>query len=592
MKQLLFQIHNEATLESALAEIRAASVSLSAASILLHLFCGDLHDHTYWTCDGFAAYIAHRAETVLPEAELIGMSSGGEICRADLTEPCVLLSAFLFQSARARVLVFPDVRSEENAAGERLMRSVARSADVQAVELLLAGRGIDSAPIYENLQNCRERLPFFGGYAAEHDPLREPAFLLTKQGILRDAMAAVLYEGADFHVEAGRDTGWKPLGSTFRVTGAEGRRLISVNGVPAYELYDRFLRFPEGESFRDYAMEFPLMLRKGKMKLLRHPQEKYEDNSILLDGRVKEGDEICLSYGAPLNVIRRINTRCEKIRAFEPEAILLYSCVGRKKYWGELIGWEMEPFQKVAESGGACLDGQIMRNNQTGHVIEHRLTLLSVAFREGEKTGRFIPEIAVDDEKLLGRMLLIHRMSTLIESMVEELQKTNEELRRIAVTDGLTGLYNRREIERRIKAALEQARAEHRKIALIMLDIDFFKKVNDTYGHDAGDLVLSELGVILREHTDGARGEAAGRWGGEEFFLLLPEKCPAEAVTVAETIRRAVEAREFPVVGHLTVSMGVTCADPEADYQENYIQADQALYQAKTGGRNRVVGLF
>jgi diguanylate cyclase (GGDEF)-like protein len=592
MKQLLFQIKDAVTLGRALEEIRAACAPACAGSVLLHVYCGYLCNVEGWDCNAFAAQITQRIEAILPEAELIGLSSGGEICRAEVTAPCVLLSAFLFRSARVRVLSFPDILADEKAAGEGLARAVELSPDAQAVELLLAGRGIDSAPIYECLRNCRERLPFFGGYAAEHDPMREPAFLLTKQGLLQNSMAAVLYEGAELHVEAGRDTGWKPLGSAFRVTGAEGRRLYSVSGVPAYELYDRFLKFPEGESFRDWAMEFPLMVRQGKMKLLRHPQEKYEDNSILLDGRVREGEEICLSYGAPLNVIRRINARCEKIRAFEPEAILLYSCQGRKKYWGELIGWEMEPFQKLAESGGACLDGQIMRNNQTGRVIEHRLTLLSVAMREGEKTGRPVPEIAVDDEILQGRMSLVHRMSTLIESMVAELQKANDELLRLAVTDELTGLYNRREIERRIKEALARARAEHRKIALVMLDIDFFKRVNDTYGHDAGDLVLKEVSAILRSSADAAFGEAAGRWGGEEFFLLLPEKCPAEAVTVAEQIRRTVEGRDFPEVGRLTVSLGVTCADPEANYQETFIQADRALYMAKTGGRNRVIGLF
>ena len=426
---------------------------------------------------------------------------------------------------------------------------------------------------------------------------------LAVDGVLRGAVAAVLYMGSELTIETGRDNGWTPLSSTLRVTKAEGRRLYTVNGVPAYDLYDRFLRFPEKASFRDYTMEFPLMLRRGKMKLLRHPQEVFDDSSILLDGRVAEGDAICISYGAPLPIIRRINARCEKLRAFEPEAVLLYSCQGRRRYWGDLFGWEIEPFQKLAETGGACLDGQIMRNNQTGRVIEHRLTLLSIGMREGERTGRSIPEIAVDDEILIGRMSLMHRMSTLIESMVGELQKNNdalmqmnerlaranEELHRIAVTDELTGLYNRREIERRIKEALERTKDDHRRIALVMLDIDFFKKVNDTYGHDVGDLALKEISAILKTSADEAQGEAAGRWGGEEFFLLLPEKDLNDALALAERIRQTVERHDFPEAKHLTVSMGVTCASADSNYQAIFIRADQALYEAKTGGRNRVV---
>jgi len=173
--------------------------------------------------------------------------------------------------------------------------------------------------------------------------------------------------------------------------------------------------------------------------------------------------------------------------------------------------------------------------------------------------------------------------------MVDEFQRKNDELRRIAITDELTRLYNRREIERRIKAALEQTREGHRKIALAMLDIDFFKKVNDTYGHDAGDLALKGVSAILKKSIDEELGEAAGRWGGEEFFLLLPEKSIDEAIALAERVRQTVEAHDFPAVRHLTVSIGVTSADAESNYQEIFIQADSALYEAKQGGRNRVV---
>ncbi|MBQ3301870.1 MAG: diguanylate cyclase [Eggerthellaceae bacterium] len=394
------------------------------------------------------------------------------------------------------------------------------------------------------------------------------------------------------------------MGSTFRVTRAQGRRLYTVNGIPAYDLYDQFLKFPEGESFQSYAMEFPLMLLKGKMRLLRHPLERYSDSSILLDGRVEEGDSICLSYGSPLEIIRKMNERCEKIRAFEPEAILVYSCQGRKSYWGDLVDWELEPFQKVAQTGGACLAGQIMRNNQTGRVIEHRLTLLSVAMREGEKTGRSIPDITVDDDFLKGRMSLVHRMSMLVESTVEGLQKTNsvlremnerlaranDELHRMAVTDELTGLCNRREIERRIKASLERTQGSKKEISLVMLDIDFFKKVNDTYGHDAGDAVLKDVSAILQECIDESHGEAAGRWGGEEFFVLLPDKGFGEAMALAERIRSVVERHDFPGARHLTVSLGVTCANADTNYQAIFIRADQALYEAKHNGRNRVEG--
>lgn len=591
MRQLLYRIDGKEAFERALACIQGEATSAGSRSVLIHLFCGDVQGKGDLCDETALEWAVERMASEVPQAQIVGVSSGGEIQRSKMLEPCMLVSAFLFDSSWVEVLSFRDVIGHEKEIGARLLEEVQRRNEVKGVELLFAGTGIGSAQIYGRMQECQSRLPFFGGYAVDHDSGRKPAFLLVSDGVLREGMAAVIYGGDELHVNPGRTTGWKPLGNPFRVTEAEGRRLISVNGIAAYDFYNQLLKIPEGESFTEYTKEFPLMLLKGKMRLLRHPQERFEDSSILLDGPVRVGDAICISYGAPIEIVRKMNQRCEKIRAFEPEAVLLYSCRGRKNYWGDLIDWEMEPFQKVAETGGACLDGQVMRNNQTGRVLEHRLTLLSIALREGEKTGHTVAELEVDDEILKGRMSVMHRMSTLIESTVERLQRANEELHRAAMTDELTGLFNRREIEHRIKTALDEARRDRGIIALVMLDIDYFKKVNDVFGHDVGDVVLKGVASILAEQVDEARFEAVGRWGGEEFLVLLPNKGIDEAVMRAEKIRTAVESCEFSVAGHRTVSLGVTCASADSDYQAMFIRADQALYQAKQGGRNRTVAL-
>ena len=606
MKQMLYEIDNSEKLESSLAEIKVAADSYGTSEVFLHYFCGMLCGQGTMDCEAFMEEIRVRTGAVMPGAKLIGLSTYGEINEAKISKPCVLLSAFLFHTSFVKIVLLRDIVSREGEAADQLAREVESCKDVRAVELLLAGGNIKSSPVYEKLKSCQDKLPFFGGYAVEHGSSGELPFVMTNDGIFHNCMAGVFYGGEELHMDVGRTTGWKPLGNNFKVTRAEGRRLYTVNGIPAYDLYDRFLNFPEEESFRIYAMEFPLILRRRRMKLLRHPQEKYEDGSILLDGRVEENEEICLSYGSPVEIIQRINGRCEVIREFEPEAVLIYSCQGRKNYWGDLISWEMEPFQRMAETGGACLEGQIMRNFQTGRVLEHRLTLLSVALREGEKTGRDIPQIAVDEEILKGRMSLVNRMSVLIETAVDELQRTNnalagmnerlaranEELYRIAITDELTGLYNRREIERRIKNSMEKLKTDKTELTLVMLDIDFFKKVNDTYGHDVGDEVLKEVSAILKDYTDEQSGESAGRWGGEEFLILLPDKGVKEAMELAERIRRTVEQHDFPTAKHLTVSMGVTCANADSNYHAVFINADQALYQAKESGRNQVVGVF
>src|SRR5947209_1144688 len=134
----------------------------------------------------------------------------------------------------------------------------------------------------------------------------------------------------------------------------------------------------------------------------------------------------------------------------------------------------------------------------------------------------------------------------------------------------------------------------NRPLAVIMADLDHFKRINDTYGHLAGDTVLQGLGTIIR--TTIRQYDLAGRFGGEEFALVLPETGPAAALALAERLRWAVEAARFevpssPTPVHATLSLGVACFPADATtFPELLHAADVSVYQAKLGGRNRVVG--
>jgi diguanylate cyclase (GGDEF)-like protein len=163
----------------------------------------------------------------------------------------------------------------------------------------------------------------------------------------------------------------------------------------------------------------------------------------------------------------------------------------------------------------------------------------------------------------------------------------------LAKKDGLTGVYNRRSFDDHLGLELQRARRYGREFALLMLDIDHFKRVNDSHGHQAGDAVLKSLAALLeRSVRDGV--DLVARVGGEEFAVLLPETGIGSAQTVAERIRAGVEAAQIPVPGHdpirVTVSIGV-CARREAvdRPQSLHGDADKALYAAKQQGRNRVV---
>jgi diguanylate cyclase (GGDEF)-like protein/PAS domain S-box-containing protein len=174
---------------------------------------------------------------------------------------------------------------------------------------------------------------------------------------------------------------------------------------------------------------------------------------------------------------------------------------------------------------------------------------------------------------------------------VTERRRLEEELKVMATTDSLTGLSNRRHFLDLAAAAMENYRRNCRPLALLMLDIDRFKRINDSYGHVTGDQVLVALADTLRETLRSA--DLCGRYGGEEFVCLLPETTEIEARLVAERLRRAMADRRIAAAdGELrfTVSIGLAEATPGDSTIETLLQrADVAMYEAKAAGRNRIV---
>ncbi|MFA6137949.1 MAG: diguanylate cyclase [Sulfurimonas sp.] len=166
------------------------------------------------------------------------------------------------------------------------------------------------------------------------------------------------------------------------------------------------------------------------------------------------------------------------------------------------------------------------------------------------------------------------------------LEDKNREYQAIASTDSLTGLYNRYKFSELYLSSLLAMRQRHNDMSLIILDIDLFKKVNDTYGHNAGDKVLVQVSHALLKTLRNI--DIVCRWGGEEFVVLLPTASLENAYALAQNIRTHIEELEIDVVGHITASFGVAQVLESDDMQSIIDRADKALYLAKESGRNCV----
>lgn len=178
------------------------------------------------------------------------------------------------------------------------------------------------------------------------------------------------------------------------------------------------------------------------------------------------------------------------------------------------------------------------------------------------------------------------RLEREVEERTKELTVALEQMEKLSITDKLTNLYNRYKIEEILQREINRAERYHTCFGLLILDIDDFKNINDRYGHIAGDIVLKEFSTLLKNYA--RESDSVGRWGGEEFLIIIPESSKEAIVNVADRLRKLIQGHRFDIAGNITISIGTTLYQKEATIDSLITKADSALYVSKSSGRNSV----
>lgn len=241
------------------------------------------------------------------------------------------------------------------------------------------------------------------------------------------------------------------------------------------------------------------------------------------------------------------------------------------------IGYDLE-FQVFHGSGSTIWVSakcEVVRD-RAGEVVALRGTVLDI-------TERKEAEVALETARQAYRQHLEQQVA----ERTAALTAANHELERLARRDALTGLQNRLSANERLRAEFLRLKRTGSPYALLLMDIDHFKKINDTYGHETGDHALKQLATTLDENVRAT--DFVARFGGEEFLILLPDTTVDGAMTSAEKIRKSVAERSFPALRQMTVSVGVSIARADDRNEDDAVRrADAALYRAKDEGRNTV----
>ena len=196
-----------------------------------------------------------------------------------------------------------------------------------------------------------------------------------------------------------------------------------------------------------------------------------------------------------------------------------------------------------------------------------------------------------DRQGRIQNLAYFNRDITTQRQIEQELRESEKKYKELSITDGLTKLYNSRHFYDSLQLEIERANRYQRSLALLMIDIDDFKKFNDTYGHLVGDKVLAQTGEVIRNALREA--DTGYRYGGEEFAVILPETVGPGAIEVAERIRKELAAMPISRIAetsrNITASMGVSELQAKDKLAEFIKRADENLYAAKTEGKNRVI---
>ena len=537
--------------------------------------------YTHWNTPETIREMTRLFCDAFPEAEIAGMTTAGGIDHGRMRLRQTVVTIQFFEKSDVHTAIYDFSQEPMGELGEKARIFCQRQNDLSALLLLMTQRYYDFEPFLTALDKLGKDIPICGGYACTYRN-EEGIYVFTKDAILSRGILLVTFSG-DVKVMTTSVMGWQPLGRTLTITAIDGPLVIrSLDHKPAAYFYQKYLHSTD---FGKSELLFPLVRRMHQVRLSALPLEHRSDGALQTNVCNHAGDQVQMAYGDPDQVISSIRETLDRIEHFAPEGMLLISCVTRRYFLKEDVNQILSAYSDFCVAPGGYVNGELIRID--GKTQATNMTLISVCFREGEA-----PLVAATrkphDPVVLGEALsTIQRLATFITETTKELAETQKQLSFAASHDSFTGLLNRGSIEEMLCRCHEDARERELAFSALMIDLDTFKHINDTFGHLKGDEVILEVARIMKRMIRPT--DFAGRWGGDEFVIILPGTTLANARIVASRLQQAFQTIRLPDHSFLTASIGCTTASPDETEAGFYKRMDDALYLAKEGGRNRII---
>lgn len=529
---------------------------------------------THWNDPALIQAMTDGLSKAFPRAAIAGLTTAGGIEDGQMNTGKTILSFMAYDESPVEVLHY-------------------NMKDLRAVEILETQLTGNVEPFLDAISALPPSVAIFGG-GADTDDLNQPSYIFDKEAIMNEGFVIMLFRGT-VKVLTRSVLGWQPLGRQVTITAMDGNMVIKELDHIAVNFYEKYLKIDPSVDFDKKTLSFSLVVEKDGVELARLPMSCRKDGSLVFNIALHVGDKLRMAYGDPNEIINGSRRVLGRIRDFGPQGMLLFSCVVRRYYLKDDVNQILSAYERITPAAGGYTRGEIDRIE--GHVYTMNMNLVSAAFREETKDHkRTIADITGDPSHMENDPALnlddslstVQRLASFITVTSKELSDAYQKLAFVAGHDSLTDLLNRGRIEWVLRHLIEDTNKTHHTFSAIMIDIDSFKHINDTYGHSVGDDVLIRLADIMKS---GVRPtDYAGRWGGDEFVILLPDTDIDQSEKVADRMRKNfAEADILPDGKAVTASFGVTTSYEGETLESFYRRMDSALYTAKGAGKNQVI---
>ncbi|WP_373001216.1 EAL domain-containing protein [Sulfurimonas sp.] len=557
-----------------------------SSRLLIQLFSGTTDTATIRE---FQAFFKSK----FPQATLIGSTSDGVINNTNIYPQDK--STIVFSSFETTELVSILIKnSDSNRDNFQLGKTVASTLISENTKLLITftdGIYTNGEEYIKGIESINNNIIIAGGMAGDNGRL-EKTFIFDKNDITSNGVLGVALNSKTLQVTTDYSFDWLPIGKKLQITKAVKNRVYEIDGIPAVNLYAKYLGEELSESLPQIGIEFPLILNRDGVSIGRAVILRHDDGSLTFSGNIAEGEIVRFGVGNVEMIIKYGNYYLDNIlqrSQYQPEAFFIYSCMARRRFIGSHIEKEIQPFSNIAPTAGFFTYGEFYHADSKNQLLNETMTVLALSESSVEtyfdKKNEVVDNKSFDTNPLHAISHLANYVSNELEDLNNTLESRIEEsteyIYKQAYLEKLTQLPNRSKLLKELPS--------HFGKMLFLLNIDNFTLVNDFYGHSVGDLVLKNIASVLNEYAREEEATVFKLPSDEYAFILEKTYTTKELEDVIEKLLLSIKNTSINVneyIINVDVTMGAAMITKD---ESGLINADMTLKLAKSSNKNYLI---